>query len=283
MPDISADVSAASRAGSTHPASATGLHFDRFFTPDGSQAYEMVEWERRTAAITNAAGKVFFEQKDVEVPRSWSQLASNIVAQKYFWGRLGDRRAGDQRAAAGGPRRGRALRLGPGGWLLRHRAGCGELGSGSSLAAGHAARVVQQPGVVQHRHPGPGAAGVGLLHQLGPGHDGVDSRPGQDRGDAVQVRLGNRNQPLRAALLQRGAGGWRHRLRPGLVHAWLRQLRGLHQVRWHHTARGQDGDPERRPPGHPGLRPLQGGGGEEGLGADRGRLRRRVQRARRRL
>src|SRR5436190_40564 len=68
---------------------AKGLRFGRFFTPPGSHAYDLVEWERRTAAITGEKGQVIFEQKDVEVPRSWSQLAINVVAQKYFRGGLG--------------------------------------------------------------------------------------------------------------------------------------------------------------------------------------------------
>src|SRR5947199_472742 len=68
---------------------AKGLRFGRFFTPAGSHAHDLVEWERRTAAIIGEKGKVIFEQKDVEVPRSWSQLAINIVAQKYFRGQQG--------------------------------------------------------------------------------------------------------------------------------------------------------------------------------------------------
>src|SRR5437016_7228476 len=68
---------------------AKGLRFGRFFTPPGSHAYDLVEWERRTAAITGEKGQVIFEQKDVEVPRSWSQLAINVVAQKYFRGGAG--------------------------------------------------------------------------------------------------------------------------------------------------------------------------------------------------
>src|SRR5467141_2033879 len=70
-------------------AKSQGLRFGRFFTPPGSHAYDLVEWERRTAAITGEKGQVIFEQKDVEVPRSWSQLAINVVAQKYFRGGLG--------------------------------------------------------------------------------------------------------------------------------------------------------------------------------------------------
>ncbi|MGH7762181.1 MAG: vitamin B12-dependent ribonucleotide reductase [Candidatus Dormibacteraceae bacterium] len=66
-----------------------GLRFGRRFTPPGSHAFDLVEWERRTAAITGEKGQVIFEQKDVEVPRSWSQLAINVVAQKYFRGGVG--------------------------------------------------------------------------------------------------------------------------------------------------------------------------------------------------
>jgi len=66
-----------------------GLRFDRFFTPPGSHAPDLVGWERRPAAIIGEGGKVIFEQKDVEVPRSWSQLAINVVAQKYFRGKQG--------------------------------------------------------------------------------------------------------------------------------------------------------------------------------------------------
>jgi ribonucleoside-diphosphate reductase alpha chain len=63
-----------------------GLRFERYFTPPGSHAFDLIEWERRTAGITGERGQVIFEQKDVEVPRSWSQLAINVVAQKYFRG-----------------------------------------------------------------------------------------------------------------------------------------------------------------------------------------------------
>ncbi|MDQ6774148.1 MAG: vitamin B12-dependent ribonucleotide reductase [Candidatus Dormibacteraeota bacterium] len=71
------------------PRSGGGLRFERHFTPAGSTAYDLIEWERRTAAITNEKGATIFEQREVEVPRSWSQLAINVVAQKYFRGHLG--------------------------------------------------------------------------------------------------------------------------------------------------------------------------------------------------
>src|SRR5437660_1499224 len=79
----------APKNGNGHHSKTKGLRFGRFFTPPGSHAYDLVEWERRTAAITGEKGQVIFEQKDVEVPRSWSQLAINVVAQKYFRGSPG--------------------------------------------------------------------------------------------------------------------------------------------------------------------------------------------------
>ncbi|MDQ7005951.1 MAG: vitamin B12-dependent ribonucleotide reductase [Acidobacteriota bacterium] len=66
-----------------------GLAIERFFTKAGEDPFEQVEWEKRTASITNEKGEVFFEQADVEVPAFWSQTATNIVAQKYFRGTPG--------------------------------------------------------------------------------------------------------------------------------------------------------------------------------------------------
>jgi ribonucleoside-diphosphate reductase alpha chain len=60
-----------------------------FFCPEGISPYDTVKWVRRTARIANENGHVFFEQPEVEVPESWSQTATNIVASKYFRGRLG--------------------------------------------------------------------------------------------------------------------------------------------------------------------------------------------------
>jgi len=68
----------------------TGIGLRRHFTTEGVDPYDEVEWERRDARITNFRdGSVAFEQTDVEFPASWSQNATNIVAQKYFRGTLG--------------------------------------------------------------------------------------------------------------------------------------------------------------------------------------------------
>src|SRR6184192_3140302 len=84
-----ADVAGGARRNGNGHKPKVGLRFERYFTPPDSHAYDLVEWERRTAAITSEKGQVIFEQKDVEVPRSWSQLAINVVAQKYFRGSPG--------------------------------------------------------------------------------------------------------------------------------------------------------------------------------------------------
>src|ERR1700721_2885240 len=75
---------------------AQGLTFRRFFTKPGVSPYDEVEWERRTAQISDSQGGVIFEQKDVEVPKDWSMTATNIVASKYLHGTNGtpDRESG---------------------------------------------------------------------------------------------------------------------------------------------------------------------------------------------
>src|SRR5262245_5917618 len=66
-----------------------GLEFRRYFTREGISPCDTVEWEYRTAAITSESGEVIFQQKNVEVPKSWSMTATNIVASKYFHGKRG--------------------------------------------------------------------------------------------------------------------------------------------------------------------------------------------------
>jgi ribonucleoside-diphosphate reductase alpha chain len=67
-----------------------GLTFKRYFSSEGVHPFDEVEWELRDAVIPNfKEGGNAFEQRDVEFPRTWSQNATNIVAQKYFRGTLG--------------------------------------------------------------------------------------------------------------------------------------------------------------------------------------------------
>jgi len=68
---------------------APGMKIERFFTRPGDDGFRGIEWELRIASIVGEGGKLVFEQRDVEVPKPWSQTATNVVVQKYFRGQLG--------------------------------------------------------------------------------------------------------------------------------------------------------------------------------------------------
>jgi ribonucleoside-diphosphate reductase alpha chain len=61
---------------------------ERFFTRPNTDPYDGIEWEYRTATIADESGNAFFEQKDVEIPQTWSQTATNVVVSKYFRGKI---------------------------------------------------------------------------------------------------------------------------------------------------------------------------------------------------
>src|ERR1700731_4052349 len=63
-----------------------GLRFERVFSDATMPPFDQIEWERRTAEITDDSGKVIFKQENVEVPKSWSALATKIAVSKYFYG-----------------------------------------------------------------------------------------------------------------------------------------------------------------------------------------------------
>src|SRR5258706_13897076 len=68
---------------------AEGLTLERYFTRPGVDPFDEIEWEIRAAVIGSEKGEIVFEQKDVEVPKFWSQTATNVVASKYFRGTIG--------------------------------------------------------------------------------------------------------------------------------------------------------------------------------------------------
>jgi ribonucleoside-diphosphate reductase alpha chain len=68
---------------------ARGLTVTRHFTTPDVDPFDTVEWELRSATIANEKGETVFEQNDVEIPKSWSQLATNVVVSKYFRGHIG--------------------------------------------------------------------------------------------------------------------------------------------------------------------------------------------------
>ncbi len=97
---IPATISPSKGAGKTESSKATpatrtsrGVKLRRYFTASGTlpenDGFAGIEWELRTAAITGENGKTVFEQRDVEVPKTWSQTATNVVVQKYFRGVIG--------------------------------------------------------------------------------------------------------------------------------------------------------------------------------------------------
>ena len=62
------------------------LKLDRVFSSASVHPFDQIEWEQRTAEITDDGGKVIFKQDDIEVPKSWSALATKIAVSKYFYG-----------------------------------------------------------------------------------------------------------------------------------------------------------------------------------------------------
>ena len=67
-----------------HKATGNGLKFERNFTREGVSPFDMFDYDLRTSVIRNTTGDVVFEMNNVEVPKTWSQVATDILAQKYF-------------------------------------------------------------------------------------------------------------------------------------------------------------------------------------------------------
>jgi len=63
-----------------------GLTIEHYFSTAGTHPFEQLEWEMRSARISSDSGEAIFEQNNIEVPVSWSQLATKVVASKYFYG-----------------------------------------------------------------------------------------------------------------------------------------------------------------------------------------------------
>ena len=82
------------RAKATGPVSGSGadgkgLTIANYYTHPGKNPFDSIKWQKRTAKITNEKGEAIFEQKSIETPSFWSQTALNVVASKYFNGKLG--------------------------------------------------------------------------------------------------------------------------------------------------------------------------------------------------
>ena len=135
---------------------AKGLTFERRWTRPGVHPYDEIRWETRTASIGNESGKLVFEQKDVEVPEFWSQLATNVVVSKYFRGHLGTPGARDERPPADRPGRQHDRRLGRDPALLRDGRGPARLPGRADPPARPPEDELQLAGLVQRRDRGAG-------------------------------------------------------------------------------------------------------------------------------
>jgi ribonucleoside-diphosphate reductase alpha chain len=79
-------VSSSRSVKSSRPERKKSLRLERVFSDAKVKPFDQVEWDKRTAEITDDAGKVIFKQENVEVPKSWSVLATKVVVSKYFYG-----------------------------------------------------------------------------------------------------------------------------------------------------------------------------------------------------
>ena len=77
------------REGSVAHRRPRGVSFEHYYTTDGVNPFDAIEWTLRTAVIANDKGEVLFRQDNCEIPREWTQMATNVVVSKYFRGGLG--------------------------------------------------------------------------------------------------------------------------------------------------------------------------------------------------
>src|ERR671911_1473140 len=89
MATMMSQITEISTVNQAQPKLRSGLKVSRYFTHAGINPYDEIDWETRSASIINEKGKVVFEQNNVEVPKAWSLMATNVVVSKYFRGPLG--------------------------------------------------------------------------------------------------------------------------------------------------------------------------------------------------
>ncbi len=174
---------------------ATGLEFQRRFTDGKVAPFDKVEWERRTALIGNDKGQVIFRQENVEIPKSWSQTATNIVASKYFHGKPNTLERESSVRQLIGRVVDTIVRWGDEGGYFATPESEECVSRRTDPSPGRAEDGLQFAGMVQRRRASKTAV-LRLLHQLRPGQYGFDHELGEDRGHALQVGLRNGNEFL---------------------------------------------------------------------------------------
>ena len=276
-----------------------GLRVDPCFVqPEVADPLETVEWELRSAAIKDESGGVLFEQRNCEIPKDWSQLATNVVVSKYFYGENGT------------PQRERSVRQ------LVHRVArtIADWGTADGYFASpdDGERFYRELAwLCVHQHGSfnsPVWFNVGLHHQYGVTGDRCNWRWDPKSCQAIHTdnpyeypqasacfiqSVGDNMEDImslatsEAMLFKFGSGtghrlvddsfasrealGWRSAFGSVVVHAGVRPDRGGGQVGRQDASRGQDAIAQGLASGHPGVHRMQVEGREEGSRADRKR------------
>ena len=205
-----------------------GLKFARVFSQKSISPFDEIEWEQRTAEITDDSGKAIFKQEDVEVPKCWSALATKIAVSKYFYGDIAHGndpyKGGRERsvrqlvhrvtrtitdcgikdgyfADASRVRRVFTTNLT---WLCVNQYGAFNTPVWFNVGLYHAIRLGKgarrgelllqpqnRPGRARHDAVRI-SAGQRVLHPVGGRHDGRHHAPRDERGDALQIRQRHR-------------------------------------------------------------------------------------------
>ena len=285
---------------------APGLTFNRFFTTAGVSPYDELEWELRTAQITDSQGGIIFEQKDVEVPKDWSMTATNIVASKYLHGPLGtpERESGVRALVTRVAETIRDWGIAGGYFrtaedaaifhdelahlLLQQKAafnspvwfnvGCDRIEPNSDARNWHwnpqAQRV--EYGVTGYRTPQCSACFINSVH------DSLDSILTLAKTEGMLFKWGSGTgtnlSPLRSSTESLSGGGTA--CGPLSFMKGFDAFAGVIKSRRQDAPRRQDGHPQRRPSRHHGVHRVQAEGRSQGLGAHRDGLRRQRSRQR---
>ena len=252
----------------------------RYFTQAGVDPFANVEWERRSAVIHGEKGEVVFEQHDVEMPKAWSQLATNVVVSKYFRGPLGTPQRETQRPPADRPRGRHDPRLGRGAGLLRDAGGRRDLRRRAHAPAAPAEglRSTARCGSTSASSRSRSARACFILSV----DDTMDSILDWYRSEGIIFKGGSGSgvnlSRIRSSKERLAGGGTASGpvsfmkaadASAGVIKSGGKTRRAAKMVVL-----------ERRPSRHRRVHPLQGRGGEEGLGADRRRLRQLARRRR---
>jgi len=229
-----------------------GMQVPRIFSREGVSPFDEVDWELRGAEIKDERGRMIFQQVDCEIPRTWSQLATNVVASKYFYGDV----ASGNGSPADGKREYSVRQLID--RVTRTIADWGKADGYFATAADAERFYDELTALCLHQYGSfnsPVWFNVGLFHRygiVGPANNyrwdeearavtrapsayeypqasacfiqsvrrhGRDHAPGDQRGHALQVRVGDGDGPLHAPLQPREALRRRPAVRPGQLHA----------------------------------------------------------------